>query len=83
MKPIPFPEVNKTLNKPDSMTDEECGPLPIYSNGQECISRWGLTWKERLQVLVFGAVWLRLVSGHTQPPALIEARRTVFEKETA
>jgi hypothetical protein len=28
MEPIYFPQFNKVLTKPDSMTDDQCGSLP-------------------------------------------------------
>ncbi len=40
MKPIKFPEANKTLGKPQGMTDDECGPLPVFSDGK-CASHAG------------------------------------------
>jgi hypothetical protein len=76
VKPIQFPFANKILEKPQGWTDEECNPLPVYNDGQQSISCWELSWKERLTVLVFGRVWLRVVMGHTQPPVLLEAIRT-------
>jgi hypothetical protein len=80
MKPIQFPEANATLAKPPGMTDEECGPLPVFNDGQQSISCWKMTWRERLSALVFGKVWLYVISGHTQPPVALEARKTIFVK---
>lgn len=31
MKPIKFKEANRQLQKPSSMTDEECKPLWVYT----------------------------------------------------
>ena len=80
MEPIKFPEANKILAKPESMSDSECGSLPIYCDGQTCTSCWKMTWKERLSALLFGKVWVYVVSGQTQPPIALEATRTVFVK---
>ena len=68
MKPCKFPEANKELQKPAGTTDEECGPLPIFSDGRYCISRWKMNWKERVQAIVTGKVWIWVWSGSTQPP---------------
>lgn len=38
MKPSKFPEANKLLLKPGSMTDEECASLPVWTDGEMCIS---------------------------------------------
>lgn len=72
MKPISFPEQTSILQKPESMTDEECGSLPIYSNGVECISLWELDEDELQQIIETKQVWLRVVSGTTQPPVLLQ-----------
>lgn len=68
MRPKGFPESNNTLIRPASMTDDECGSLPVWTDGSECISRWEPTRKERLLILFGAPVWLRIMSGHTQPP---------------
>lgn len=81
MKAIKFKEANKNLFKPDSMTDEECSSLMVYTNGRECVSCWRLTWKERLSALLFGRVWLSMLSGFTQPPVWLACTKSVFEKE--
>ena len=81
MLAIKFKEANKNLLKPESMTDEECGSLWVYSDGRECISCWRLTWKERIKALLFGKLWLSVLSGHTQPPVWLACDNTVFVKE--
>jgi len=40
-----------------------------------------MSWRERLSALLFGRVWLALLSGETQPPALVQASRD-YLKET-
>jgi hypothetical protein len=81
MGPLEFEQQSVILTKPDSMTEEECGPLPIYSDGQLCISLWEMSWRERLSSLFFGRVWLWIYSGPTQPPVALRATREIFEKE--
>ena len=80
MKPIQFEESNATLQKPESMTDEECKPLPIFRNDKQCISCWCPTFKERLSVLLHGKVWLSVFSRNTQPPVWLLGEKTVFDK---
>lgn len=80
MKPIGFPESNITLGKPQGMTDEECGSLPIFNDGTYCISLWQLSWRERFSAFFFGKVWLHVMSGKTQPPVALEAKKTIFVK---
>ena len=78
MKPIEFPEANNTLQKPAGWTDEDCGPLPVFSDGKQSVSLWRPTWRERISVLVFGRVWLSVFAGSTQPPVSIWGTRRVF-----
>jgi len=80
MKPIIFPQANKVLVRPDSMTDEECGTLHVFSNEGMCISLWRPSWRERLSVLFFGHVWLWVCSGPTQPPVALSGTSDIFGK---
>jgi len=80
MKPIWFKESNRMLTKPQSMSEDECGDLYVFANGEQCISCWKPTLKERLSILVFGRVWLWVYSGHTQPPVSIETYRIIFKR---
>ena len=80
MKPIKFKEQTTVLSKPAGMTDEECMPLPVFSDGEQCISCWELSFIERLKVLFFGRVWLGLYSGKTQPPVWLNVNKTVFDE---
>jgi len=80
MQPISFKESNKTLGKPQGWTDEQCSPLPVFSDGKQCISLWKPTIKERLSILFFGRVWLWVWTGATQPPVSIEGKKKVFKE---
>lgn len=68
MIPIPFQGQSVTLQKPQNLTDEECGPLPIRREGDVCISCWSMSWRERFKSLFTGKVWVGVLSGRTQPP---------------
>jgi hypothetical protein len=78
MKPVSFPEKNLTLNAPAGMEDE-CSSLDIFTDGKQCLSLWSLSFKERLQILLRGKIWLGVLSGHTQPPVWLSSEKTVFE----
>lgn len=81
MKPIEFSEANVLLKKPSTMTDAECGSLHVYTDGENCISCWKLGWKERVSALLFGKVWLCVLSGsRTQPPVYLVATRQWLKK---
>lgn len=81
MKPIKFNQANKNLLKPDSMTEEECSSLWVYTDGNQCISCWKMNWKQRIKNLFFGKIWLSVMSGETQPPVWVDCCKTVFEEE--
>ena len=75
---VRFPEANRNLTKPQNMTDEECGSLWVFTDGCQCVSCWKLTWRQRLNLLLHGTIWLGVLSGGTQPPVWMTAAETVF-----
>lgn len=83
MKPVGFKYANQELVGPEeaeySENVEGVDPLPIWTDGEQCVSCWKLSFKERLAALVFGRVWLAVLSGRTQPPVYVEASRTYLE----
>jgi hypothetical protein len=83
MEPIEFNEQMHVLQKPEGMTDEECGPLPVYVADGVITSCWRPTWRERISMLIFGRVWVWVCSGETQPPIALEGKRTVFKYKKA
>lgn len=80
MKPTDFPESNKLLLKPKDMTDEECASLPVWTDGEMCVSLWRPSLRERLSLLLFGKCWLFALSGGTQPPVAMMIAKDIFEK---
>ena len=72
MKPAKFAEQNKTLQKPSTMTDKECTPLPIFTDGKQCISLWAGNLRERIKFLFTGKIWFSSLSGKTQPPVWLK-----------
>jgi len=80
MKHCKFNEANVCLSKPSSMTDEECSSLWVWSDGEQCISCWKLSFAQRIKALLFGKVWLCVLSGKTQPPVWLDCKNTVFDK---
>jgi len=80
MIPANFQEANKNLLKPENMTDGECGSLPVFCDGNQCVSLWKLSWRERISIVLFNNVWLQVISGYTQPPVVLSATKTIFEK---
>ena len=78
MKPVKFPEANKNLLKPQNMSEKECGSLWVFNDGNQCISCWKMTWKQRIKAIFWGRVWLSVMSGQTQPPVWVDCDKTVF-----
>lgn len=75
MKPVDFKESNIPLAKPSNTTDEQCGSLNVYTDGEYCISCWKPTLKERIKILFNGKIWLWVWSGKTQPPVCVDAKK--------
>lgn len=68
MIPIHFKESNRVLKgNPDGVE-----PLRIWTDGDVCISKWKISWKERFKILFGNPVYLGIKSGETQPPVWIE-----------
>ena len=78
MKAIKFEEANKNLLKPENMTDDECGSLWVFNDGEQCISCWKVPFWKRVKLLIHGNVWLSIMSGKTQPPCWVDVKKTVF-----
>ena len=79
MKPKKFKESTKVLQRPSTMSDDECSALPVYCDGNQCVSCWKPSFKERLLILIFGRVWLGVLSGKTQLPVFVSGE-SVFVK---
>lgn len=79
MKPIDFPQSTKVLQRPSTMTENECSSLPVWSDGKQCVSCWKPSFIERLKILFTGKVWIGVLSGNTQPPIFISGEY-VFAK---
>lgn len=84
MKPVKFKEATIELQKPLSMTDEECNSLWVHrSENGECISLWAVPFWQRVKFLFHGKLWLGVLSGQTQPPVWLDMTKTVFIKDKA
>jgi hypothetical protein len=82
MKPIEFKEHNRLLRKPESMTDEQCASLPVHTDKGVCTSCWKMTFKERLNAILFGKIWVGVLTGTTtQPPISVQCEKTIFKTE--
>jgi len=78
MKAEKFKEANRELLPPDGLEDVVF-PLPVWTDGQRCISLWRPTIMERLRILFTGNLWLH-VNGPTHPPLAIDVQFPFEEK---
>jgi hypothetical protein len=76
MKPIGFEDANANLTHPN----ENVADLPAWTNGHYWITRWRLSWRERLSVLLFGNVWVSLYSEWHPPIAIVGGKEARFER---
>jgi hypothetical protein len=67
MKPIKFKESNLKLLPPPGVSDEECGTLDCWTNGEIVISCWEPSEEELKEIIKTKRVWLG-VQGATAPP---------------
>lgn len=65
MNPQKFDHANIVLRRPPGM--ENCGDLPVYADGQYCISCWKPSEAELASIAAGLPVWLTIVS-RGQPP---------------
>lgn len=75
MIPTDFKQSNKTYTAPPDMP--ECKSLQVLEGDGMIVSRWKMSWRERLSALIFGIVWVKLATSR-QPPIAIEVTRDVF-----
>ena len=83
MRPVQFKGSNKRL-KPSgtqysrNVTGVE--PLHVWTDSEQCVSRWKMSLRERVSALLFGRVWVALLSGGTQPPTSVSVDRSYFRE---
>ncbi len=81
MSPVGFPESTNSLAPSDHEYGDHIGKvshLPIWTDGEQCVSCWRMTWRERISALLFGKAWLSILSGRTQYPAAVTVTRKYF-----
>ena len=77
-----FPESTTALAAPEGMEDEVYA-LPVWHTpGHPAfISKWHMSWKERLHCLIYGHVWLHVLS-MKHPPVAIETQYPFERKKS-
>jgi len=84
MKAVNFEAATKTLVvREDARLSTHIvaiDPLRVWTDGEQCVSCWKMSLRERLHVLFRGYIWVAILSGSTQPPVALEARREYLPK---
>ena len=80
MKPIIFKECNDYLLYEDVAGEKEKS-LPVYRDSRHTISRWEMSWLERLSALFTGKIWLLVkTNGAPHHPIHIRGAGTPFAR---
>lgn len=82
MKPASFPQATKTLQpsgKTYSASVTGVEPLPVWTDGEQVVSCWRMTWRDRLRALLYGRVWVATLSGSTTVPLCATVERSYFK----
>lgn len=80
LRPVNFKLANRKLY---ALSVEGCCskiPLPIWTDGTQCVSCWKCSFLDRLRILFTGRVWASVRSGQTQPPMWIASEYPFMKK---
>lgn len=78
MRPIHFSESNAQLLAGDI---PDCGDLTVYKAGTQIVSKWKMSWRERLSALCYGVAFVSVRARETSPPIAVWVERQAFRKE--
>ncbi len=82
MEPVKFDAANVFLQRPASMSEEECGELSVFRDERGfCVSCWELSDEELMKILETKRVWLWVFSGDTQPPVSMDVENPFKNEE--
>ena len=62
------------------MRDDECSSLHVWSDGNQCVSKWKPTFIERIRIAFGAAIWMGIFGGSSQPPVWLDATQSPFAK---
>jgi len=71
MRIVKFKEANKTLKPPKGPTPCKVVDLPVFSDGEYCISCWRPGIWEIIKLFFTRRIWLSVLSGATSPPVMV------------
>ena len=82
MTPTKFKEQTSVLGAPKNWNENERGPclgLPVAQYAGQTLSRWKMSFKERVLAFLGFPVWLCVSTGtDTQPPVWLQVAKTGF-----
>jgi hypothetical protein len=80
MRPSHFEGANRVFIAPDRKPQNKIGDLPAEydAEGDQVVSLWVMSWRERLSALFHGRVWLG-VAGQVPPPVWLSCEKDVHE----
>lgn len=85
-KPVDFKFSNNYLGPPrraDGSAVPDVIGMHTWTDGQQSVSRWQLTWRERVQAMWHGHVWLGVLSGESQPPVYVATDKELLKEGPA
>ena len=74
MKAINFFGANSKLLAGDI---PDCDDLPVCKTGTEIISKWRMSWRERMSALFFGVAFVSVLTRGASPPIVAWVKRTL------
>lgn len=80
MRPKDFKQSTKVLQRPSTMPKSSCQSLPVWCDGEQCVSCWRASFMERVRILLTGNVWLGVLSGKSQPPVYVSGESVFYEE---
>lgn len=84
MEPIKFPEANSVLHPSGQSYSSNIisvKALHVWTDKEQCVSCWQLTWQDRLKALFYGKLWISVLFGETQPPICPIIDKTYFAQQ--
>jgi len=76
-RPVHFYGHIKVLKLPSHV--REAKGVPVWTDGESCLSCWKMGIWDRIKFLFHGNVWMWIQTGESMPPVFLESERRVFE----
>jgi len=77
MFPVNFPEANVTIQPPSDAPEVKA--IRVLRHSEGFVSKWRMTWRERIRAVLFGSVYL-YTAGQGLSPANIQCKRRLTDR---